>query len=59
MVKDENVFKKMLNSLDIGNHKCYSEHKTIDGKCYGLSGGDKNTCFLNNGCIGCQYLTML
>jgi hypothetical protein len=59
MVKDEKAFKKMLDAIDIGNHKCYEEHKTKDGKCYGLTGGDKNTNFLNYGCVGCIYLTMI
>jgi hypothetical protein len=59
MVKDEKAFEKMLEALDLGNHKCYSEHKTKEGKCYGLTGGDPSTCFLNCRCIGCQYLTMI
>ncbi len=59
MVKDENEFKKIIDALDIGHHKCYEEHKTKEGKCYGLSGGDSNTCFLNYACVGCKYLTML
>lgn len=57
MIKHKKTFKKMIDALDTRNHKCYDEHKTNKGKCYGLSGGDSSTCFLNCCCVGCRYLT--
>lgn len=33
--------------------KCYLEHHDIDGKCYGLAGGDKSTNYLQSSCIDC------
>ena len=38
--------------------KCYLEHQDIDGKCYGLVGGDKSTNYLQYSCIGCPNLKL-
>lgn len=42
--------------------KCYDEMEkeghAVFGNCCGLSGGDKNTSYLNDDCIDCPYLCM-
>ena len=48
-------FKHILNEE---NEKCFEKHKNADGFCYGLFGGDRNTGYLAESCIGCKYHIM-
>ena len=52
------MFEWLKKFFDIGNDRCFEEHKNAEGICYGLMGGDRNTGYLSESCIGCKYHTM-
>ena len=52
------MFEWLKLLFDVGNDKCFEEHKNADGICYGLFGGDSNTGYLSETCIGCEHHTM-
>lgn len=52
------MFDGLKKFLDIGNDRCFEEHKNADGKCYGLMGGDWSTDYLSETCVSCKHHTM-
>ena len=54
-----NVLKDIVNRAkkrnDTTRKKCYEENGNKDGTCYGLVGGDKDTEYVQYGCINCKY----
>lgn len=59
MIKE--LIDKIFINMDYS--KCYTRMENIGdavfGCCGGLSGGTKNTEFLQESCINCPYLTLL
>ena len=52
------MFDWLKKFFDIGNDRCFEEHKNADGICYGLMGGDRNTDYLAETCVSCKHHTM-
>lgn len=59
-VKKRNDTKRMYRNwmshlYQVHQQKCYEENGNKDGTCYGLVGGDKDTEYVQYGCINCEY----
>jgi hypothetical protein len=52
-------FSSFIETFMMTREECYENTKSVDGKCYGVVGGTKNTDYLSEYCIDCPYCTMI